>query len=183
MDRVRSVEVRPEFVLDETPAPQRLAPQAVALTVESRDLDIQDSSGRFVLLHDPDGVPEWEGNFRAVVFVRSAIESDLIGDSMIQEVSWSWLKEALDDVGAQYLQLGGTVTCNTGQSFGSMSDRPSEGFVEIRASWTPTSRDDNPVSHLMDRHVMAWLDLMVNAAGLLPIPRGIETVGSGKNRS
>lgn len=92
--RVRAVVVRPEFRLDEAPAPARLAPSALALTAESADPDSDRASGRFVLLHDPDGVEEWAGTFRAVVFVRAALEHDLIGDPLLSEVGWSWLVES-----------------------------------------------------------------------------------------
>jgi hypothetical protein len=174
--RVRAVTIRPEFRIDEAPAPQRLAPFAVALTVESTDEDDDLASGRFVLLHDPDGVDEWEGTFRAVVFVRAALEADLVSDPMLHEVGWSWLLEALEATGAQAVQIGGTVTRTAGQSFGSMSDRPSEGFVEIRASWTPTPSLSAPVEFEMDRHVQAWVELVSHAAGLPPIPSGITHV-------
>lgn len=172
LERLRTVGVRPEFRLDETPAPQRLAPFAAAIAAESTtEADI--ASGRFVLLHDPDGVDEWDGTYRAVVFVRAGLESDLLDDPMVHEVGWSWLIESLTDVGADVVQLGGTVTRSSGQSFGSMHERPSDGFVEIRASWTPVGPS---VEDTMDRHVQAWTRLLATAAGLPPIPDGVATV-------
>ena len=53
---LRSVQFRPEMCVEEGPAPQRLAPHAVALTAEFIEDDEELASGRFVLLHDPDGV-------------------------------------------------------------------------------------------------------------------------------
>ena len=54
--RQHRVRLRPEVRLTEVPAPQRIAPYAVALTadvVDPRDTDDDLASGRFVLLHDP----------------------------------------------------------------------------------------------------------------------------------
>lgn len=180
--QVRAVVVRPEFRLDEAPAPARLAPSALALTAESADPDSDRASGRFVLLHDPDGVEEWAGTFRAVVFVRAALEHDLIGDPLLSEVGWSWLVESLAGAGAESAEAGGTVTCSSGQSFGSMADRPTDGFVEIRASWTPIATDGSPVEFAMERHVEAWIDLLAHAAGLMPVPQGISQVSSPRSR-
>ena len=183
LTRVRSVRIRPEFRVDEAPAPARLAPFAFALTVESSNPDEDLVSGRFVLLHDPDGVDEWGGTFRSVVFVRAAVEPDVVSDPMLHEVGWSWLIDALDATGARAVQVGGTVTRTAGQSFGSMHDRPSEGFVEIRASWTPAAIDGRGVESDMDRHAQAWVELLSHAAGLTPIPRGVASLGTSRLRS
>lgn len=180
LTQVRSAGIRPEFRLDEAPAPQRLAPFAVALTAETVS-DDDAASGRFVLLHDPDGVDEWDGTFRAVVFVRAALEPDLVADPMLNDVGWSWVLEALEGAHASATQVGGTVTATSGRSFGSMSDRPSEGFIEIRGSWTPVA-EGSPADE-MDRHVRAWMELLAHAAGLAPLPVGVAHVGSARRRS
>ncbi len=174
--RVREARIRPEFRVDEAPAPQRLAPFALALTVESAIDDRDPLSGRFVLLHDPDGVGEWDGDFRAVVFARASLEPDLVSDPMLHDVGWTWLMEALAETGAHASQLGGTVTATAGQSFGSLSDRPRDGFVEIRASWTPYSVDGAPVHESMERHVEAWIELLRHATGLMPMAPGAQHV-------
>ncbi|MFM8894758.1 MAG: DUF3000 family protein, partial [Actinomycetales bacterium] len=65
---IQGLRPNPEFHMEEVPAPQRLAPDALALTAEVfHEGDEEAASGRFVLLHDPDGTDEWEGTFRAVV--------------------------------------------------------------------------------------------------------------------
>ena len=173
LERLRTVQVRPEFRLDETPAPQRLAPFAAAIAAESTGSEDL-ATGRFVLLHDPDGVDEWDGTYRAVVFVRASLERDVVDDPMVHEVGWSWLLDCLHEAGAEVTQLGGTVTRSSGQSFGSMHERPADGFVEIRASWTPIGPDR--VEESMDRHVAAWALLLSTAAGLPPLPEGVSTV-------
>ena len=179
--RIRTVTCRPEFELEEAPAPSRLAPFALAITADSTgEEDL--ASGRFVLLHDPDGVDEWEGTFRAVVFVRASLEADLIDDPLLHEVGWSWLTESLLSSECEYLQLGGTITRNAGRSFGTMSDRPTDGYLEMRASWTPTTIDGD-ISKYMDRHTRAWLRLLDHAAGLQPLPEDISHVMRSKTRA
>lgn len=179
VERMQSVRIRPEFRLDVTPAPQRLAPFAAALSAEPvTDADL--ASGRFVLLHDPDGVDEWEGTYRAVAFVRARLEVDLVDDPFVREVAWSWLTEAIAESGAEVTQLGGTVTRTSGQSFGTMHERPSDGHLEIRASWTPCG--PGPVAASMDRQVVAWTLLLATAAGLPPIPAGVTAVRPARSR-
>ena len=179
--RIRTVVARPEFLLQEAPSPSRLAPFALAITAESAgEQDL--ASGRFVLLHDPDGVDEWEGTFRAVVFVRAYLEADLIDDPLLHEVGWSWLIESLQSSSCTYGQLGGTITRNSGRSFGTMSDRPADGFLEIRASWTPLD-GSAPVAECMDRHTQAWLRLLDHAAGLQPVPENVPHLLGTRTRA
>ncbi|MBI1352612.1 MAG: DUF3000 family protein [Actinomycetales bacterium] len=183
LERVKSVRPRPEFVLDEAPAPQRLAPSAMALTAEMSDPDSEEASGRLVLLHDPDGVEEWNGSFRVVVFVRGLLESESTDDPLLHDVAWTWVTEALEANGCHPTQLGGTVTRTAGRSFGTMLERPADGFVEIRASWTP--REDPTTGEPLDDlagHVEAWLDLLAQAAGLPPVPRGVAQVDVRRRR-
>jgi len=182
--QLKEIDVRPEFAVDEAPAPQRLAPSAVALTAEMADPESDAASGRFVLLHDPDGVEEWCGSFRAVVFVRAALEQDLVDDPMLHDVGWSWVTEALAARGCRATQLGGTVTRTSGRSFGTMAERPSDGFVEIRASWTPVEAPDTgEVLDDLAQHASAWVDLLATAAGLPPLPHGVAHVGARRRRS
>ena len=183
LTQVKSAFVRPEFELDEAPAPQRLAPSAVALTVDMADPEDSSATGRFVLLHDPDGVDEWDGSFRAVVFACANLEADLVDDPMLHDVGWSWVTESITMVDAHVTQLGGTVTRSSGRSFGTMSERPSDGYVEIRASWTPI--EDGVTGAPIDDlsiHVTAWLDLLAHAAGLPPLPQGVTHVGTMRRR-
>lgn len=183
VEQLRTIEARPEFEIDETPAPQRLAPAAVAFTAEMSDPDSDLASGRFVLLHDPDGVEEWDGCFRCVIFVRAALEPDLLDDPLLHDVGWSWLCESLAARGCRTTQLGGTVTRSSGRSFGTMSERPADGYVEIRASWTPgEAPDTGEVLDDLGQHASAWVDLLGQAAGLAPVPQGVAHVGSRRRR-
>lgn len=181
--RLASVQVRPDFVLREAPAPQRLAPSTVAVTAEMADPESDLVSGRFVLLHDPDGVDEWEGSFRAVVFVRAELEADLLHDDLLHDVGWSWVTESLSLWGCHVSQLGGTVTRTAGRSFGTMVERPDEGFVEIRASWTPSEGPEGLLIDDFDAHASAWLDLMAMSAGLPPLPSDVGIVPHRRARA
>lgn len=168
---LRAVRLRPELTLDEGPAPQRLAPHAVALTSEFLEDDEELASGRFVLLHDPDGVDAWEGHFRAVIFIRAVLEPDLATDPLLTGVAWAWLLESLEDEAGPRVALGGTVTRVMSESFGSLGDRDVSGMVEIRASWTPTGEPED-----LGGEVRAWAGALAQAAGLLPLPPGVAAL-------
>lgn len=172
---LREVRFRPELSIEEAPAPQRLAPHAVALTAEFIEDDDELGSGRFVLLHDPDGVEAWEGTFRAVTFIKAILEPDLATDPMLTGVAWSWLLESLDAYAGPYTALGGTVTRVMSESFGSLGDRDVSGQVEIRASWTPTGDPD-----LVGGSAQAWGATLAQAAGLLPVPEGVAILTPGR---
>ena len=170
------VPIRPEFSIEQAPSPQRLAPHAFTLTADavtdgssaSVGAHVESASGRFVVLHDPDGVDEWEGNHRIVIFARCDVEPELLADPLIHEVAWSWVTEALDN--HEVAQVGGTVTVSSGTSFGSMAERPGDGLVEIRASWTPLDDD-------LTVHLSLWIEILATLAGLPPVPAGVATVG------
>ena len=169
LDALRSARLRPEIVLDEAPAPQRLAPHAVALTAEVMDMGGDEiGSGRLVLLHDPMGHEAWDATFRVVTFARANVENDLATDPLVHAVAWSWLIEALDHRNAEYTALGGTVTRVSSESFGALSDRGSEAQIEVRASWSPVG---TPAQ--IGAHVEAWGDLLATGAGLPPLPEGV----------
>ncbi len=164
---LRDARHRPEVIVDEVPAPQRLAPHALALTAEVLDDDGEETaSGRFVLLHDPQGQEAWDGSFRVVAFAKARLEPEMAADPMLTEVGWAWLEECLEAHGAVYRAPSGTVTRTASQAFGALEDRPMEGTVEVRASWTPVTTD-------LARHSRAWTDLVCAVAGLPPLPPGV----------
>lgn len=168
VERLRAARLRPEVVLEEVPAPQRIAPHAVAVSADVVSDDEELATGRFVLLYDPAGQEAWEGRFRAVTFVRATLEPELGADQMIGQIGWTWLEESLDSEGAAHVAPGGTVTRVVSESFGALSDRPVSVELEIRASWTPM--DD------VARHLQAWGSLMCTVAGLPPLPQGVATL-------
>lgn len=166
---LHSVRLRSEVVLDEAPAPQRLAPFAVAMTADVVVDDDELGTGRFVVLHDPDGHDSWDGTFRIVTFARATLEPDIATDPMVTEIGWAWLMDCLADHQAPYRAPSGTVTRESSQSFGSMADRPPTAALEVRASWTPDGTNLAP-------HLQAWADLLCTACGLPPVPPGVVSL-------
>lgn len=171
---LREASPRPEVVLDETPAPQRLAPYAVALSAEVRQGDDDLATGRLVVLHDPDGQDAWAGRTRVVGYVRAACEPEMANDPLLPAVGWSWLVEALQARGATFTAASGTVTRVASESFGALSGGPASAEVEIRASWSPL--DDE-----LGRHLEGFGDLLCQAGGLPPLPPGVATLKPRKS--
>jgi hypothetical protein len=171
---LRPVRLRAEIKLAEAPAPQRLAPFAIALTAEVVDSSGNDiATGRFVVLHDPAGQEAWLGSTRIVAYVRAELEPEMAADPFLAEVAWTWLSEALarraPDPPAR--AVGGTVTRVSSECFGTMSSRPLVAHVELRVSWTPDGDDLGP-------HLEAWGDVLASAAGLAPLPPGVAALPS-----
>ncbi len=161
---IRAISTRAELILEEIPAPQKLAPFAFAMTADTED---EIATARFVLLHDPAGQEGWAGSFRCVTFVRADVDNEMASDPIVASVGWSWLIEALETFNCGYLQPSGTVTRVASSSFGTLGEREDDSEIEVRASWTPTD-----ASAIAD-HVRAWLDLLERCAGLEPIPEGV----------
>lgn len=163
---------RPEVHLDEVPAPTRVAPFALALTAEINPTPEPETllgSGRFVVLHDPDGQPAWNGTFRVVVMARAHLEDEMGADPLLGEVGWAWLTDSLASAGAGYHSLSGTVTRVLSESFGGLALRDREVEIEVRASWTPNTTDLGP-------HLTAWLELACSTSGLEPLPEGVTAL-------
>jgi hypothetical protein len=163
---------RPELVIEDMPAPQRLAPYASAImaTVYRED-DSELGVGRLILLYDPEGQRGWEGDFRVVAYVRADLEPEIAADPLIGPVGWSWLTEALDQHEAGYRAASGTITRAVSESFGDKDEDPETTELELRASWSPTDGD-------MSGHINAWCDVLCLAAGLPPV--GVTSLpGSG----
>ena len=167
---LRSARLRTEITVEEAPAPQRLAPFAVALTADVVDDDDEElGTGRFVVLHDPDGHDTWNGTFRVVTFARATLEPDMAADPLVTEIGWAWLMDCLADQNAHFHAPSGTVTRESSQSFGSMADREPTAALEVRASWTPQDLD-------LGSHLAAWADLLCTACGLPPVPPGVVSL-------
>lgn len=165
IEKMHAVRPRPEIVLEEVAAPQRLAPYAHALGAgvrrEPDGSDLEVATGRLILLHDPAGHEAWQGGTRLVTYVTADLEADLAADPLLPGVGWSWLVDALEAHGADYCALGGTVTQTLSTRFGNLSGSPMAADVEIRASWSPRGDD-------LGAHVEAWCGLLAAAAGLPP---------------
>jgi hypothetical protein len=158
---LRSVVPRPEILLEDLPAPQRLAPYSHALGgIVSRDGE-EVATGRLVLLHDPAGHEAWGGTLRLVTYVTAELEPELAADPLLPAVGWSWLTDALAAYEAEHTAIGGTVTQTTSTRFGELAGPPSAADLEIRASWTPLTED-------VSAHLESWCALLASTAGLPP---------------
>ena len=157
---------RPGLHLQEVPAPKRLAPYAVAVSAEIGRNEEQVASGRFVVLHDPDGQEGWRGDTRVVAFVSADVEAEMAADPALAQVGWSWLTDSLLDRGARHRAAGGTVTRTVSCRFGQIEDGDEASEVEVRASWTPLADDDGVLD--LGVHLLAWCDLLCATAGLPP---------------
>ena len=164
---ILALKPRGEILLEAVPAPQKLAPHALAMTADVLE---DAATGRFVLLHDPAGQEGWGGNWRCVTFARAAIDLEMASDPLLPEIGWTWLLEALKKNDCEFTAPSGTVTRVASASFGALADREEDSEMEIRASWTPTD-GENLLSH-----VKAWLELLAMAAGLEPIPQGVSSI-------
>lgn len=170
---LRGARLRPEVVLEEVPAPGRIAPYSVALTGEvhpRRGGEVDElASGRFVVLHDPAGQDAWEGTLRVVTLLRAAVEDELAVDPLLSHAAWTWLEDALEESGVAYRALGGTVTRVISDTFGVLVERKGDVELELRASWTP--RDPE-----LGNHLEAWGTLLCTGAGLPPLPEGVTAL-------
>jgi hypothetical protein len=166
---LQRAQTRRDVRLVETPAPSRIAPYAVAIngTVLPEHLE---TTGRFVVLHDPAGQDAWDGTFRVIALVQAPADAEVGRDDMWADAAWSWLDEAL--AGVEYGQIGGTVTKVVSRSFGQLADKEDTVSVEMRVSWTPANANLEP-------HVVAWAELLAMCAGVPPAPEGITVLPGG----
>ena len=137
LDQLRAARLRPEIFCEEMPAPQRIAPYSAALTADVTIGGEEVGGGRLVLLYDPAGNDAWQGNFRCVAYARADIDPEMVTDPLLGAVGWTWLIEALEAHGAEFLAPSGTVTRVASESFGGMDGEPSSAEIEVRASWSP----------------------------------------------
>jgi hypothetical protein len=169
--QIRAIKPRVEILLEEVPAPQKLAPYSLAMTADVLE---DAATGRFVLLHDPDGQEGWSGKYRCVTFVRAAIDNEMAADPMLCNIGWTWLMESLKKNGCDFTAPSGTVTKVASASFGTLENLDEDSELEVRASWTPTSGAD------IASHVRAWVELLEMSAGLAPIPEGVTQLSRSR---
>ncbi len=174
VDAIATATWRPELLVEDIPAPQRIAPFSVALTADVLVGEEEVGNGRLVLLHDPAGNAAWEGTFRCVTFARADVDPEMVTDPLLARVGWSWLLDALEAHGAAYTAPSGTVTSVASESFGGMAENDPRAEVEVRASWTPLLADGDGLG----AHLAAWAELLCTTAGLPPLPAGVVPMPS-----
>jgi hypothetical protein len=180
---LREFTPRVEIILEEVPAPQKLAQYSFAFTADvSNGLlgegEDELASGRFVILHEPGGQDTWEGEFRCVTFMRATVDSEMHEDPLLPEVGWNWLLDSLQEADALYSAPSGTVTRVSSASFGKLSSRHDESEVEIRASWSPILT--SPIELIP--HVQAWCNFISEVAGLPPLQEGVTSLRTTRRR-
>lgn len=155
-----AVPARNQIELVELPAPEDLAPHAIAFAahVHSPDANADRGVGRFVLLADSAPQESWASNYRVIVFAKSSLESDIASDAHADQVAWSWLIEALGKNDCSYGALAGTVTKINSSGFGALEGEQNHAEIEIRASWSPTSTG-------FIAHLNAWQDFILGLSG------------------
>lgn len=180
---LRTIETRSEIILEEVPAPQKLATFAYSFSADVSNGQIGDdesqiASGRFVLLHEPGGQDTWEGEFRCVTFIRATVDEAMQEDPLLPEVGWNWLLDSLSQHGCTYAAPSGTVTRVSSASFGMLSPRNITSEIEIRASWSPI------VSHAHDiiKHIEGWCSVIAEISGLPPVVEGVSAITAAKRR-
>lgn len=182
VETLQAFKPRSEILLEEVPAPQKLAEFSFAFSADVSngllgDAEDEVASGRFVLLHEPGGQESWDGDFRCVTYIRADVDLMMQEDPLLPEVGWNWFLSSLDEAQCQYTAASGTVTRVASASFGKLSPRDDEAEMEIRASWTPLlSSSSKSVSDEMRSHIQAWCTLLAELAGLAPIPEGITAI-------
>ena len=177
---LRAARFRPQVLVEEMPAPQRIAPYSCALAADVTLDDEEVGGGRLVLLHDPDGQDAWEGTFRCVAYARAEVDPEQVRDEALAAVGWTWLVEALEAHGARLVAPSGTVTSVASESFGGLAPDGPTAQIEIRASWTPVGIGDAPPD--LTAHAEAWGDLLCAAAGMEPLPEGVSTLPSRRGQ-
>lgn len=174
---VRAETFRADIVVHEIPAPEGLAPYALALAAQVRPDTEGDSvygTGRLVLLHDPDEPAAWGGAWRIVAFAQAPLEPEIGTDPLLSDVAWSWLIDALESRGATYHAASGTATKTLSKGFGGLTDEGEGAQIELRASWTPVAP--------FPGHVKAWAELVGMLAGLPPGSEDIAVFGARKGK-
>jgi hypothetical protein len=183
IDHLRSITPRSEIILEEVPAPQKLAAYSFAFSADVSngllgEAEDELASGRFVLLHEPGGQDTWEGEFRCVTFVRADVDPVMQEDPLLPEVGWSWFLESITNAGCEFNAPSGTVTRVSSASFGKLSPRHDESEMEIRASWSPIVDDPQDLI----KHIEGWCNLIAEVSGLPPVPEGVSAITSAKRK-
>lgn len=169
---LRRAAIRPEVTLREIEAPPGLAPHAIALSADvcaghgPGEPGTELATGRFILLHDPDGSPVWRGTYRVVTFLRAELDPQMGNDQMLASVAWTWLVDALEEHRAPYTEAGGTATRVLSENFGTLMGATEHIDIELRASWTPLTSQ-------LTSHLEAWVDMVASFAGLPPLMEGV----------
>jgi len=170
LESLRLAQVPPSVTVEEVEAPRGVSQYSAA--IDSRTLLMADGesvgTGSFVILYDQEQISLWGSPFRLVAGVRAQIDEEASTDPYLGQITWARLPEELDRAGAGYSNVSGTVTRTLSESFGGIELTRAKAHVELRCSWSPTSEDLAP-------HMVAWLHLVSQMAGIRPF-KDVEVV-------
>jgi hypothetical protein len=159
---LQGLEVRPELEVTEIAAPAGLAAHAIAFNCDVKPseshtkLDL--GTGRLVLLWDQEPQESWGSRFRIIIFAKSPLETDIGSEDESTGISWLWLKDALEVLGASYSAEAGTTTRVISSGFGALANQSDHAELEMRASWSPSDTNIGP-------HILAWQNLICMMSG------------------
>ena len=128
------------------------------------------ATGRFILLHDPDGSAVWDGNFRIVTYIRAQLEAEMGNDEMLGSVAWTWLVEALENHQAALPQRR---RHRHAHPLGELRNPRRPARTPSTSSCAPPGRPPRPTSQA---HLEAWSDMVCTFAGLPPLPDGVSAL-------
>ena len=159
---LREASMREEITVTEIDAPGGLAAHAIAFNCDVRATNefqkIDLGTGRFVLLWDTEPQDSWGSRFRVIIFAKSPLETDIGSDDSSTGITWTWLKESLEHLDADYSAEAGTTTRVISSGFGALANQSDHAELELRASWSPV--DSN-----VGGHMMAWQNLICMMSG------------------
>jgi len=173
LQSLKKSHIRSEVQLTEAPAPSRIAPYAIAIDGEiassnsGDELASDTAQGTFVLLYDPQGQENWDGQFRIVTYLEVQVDRAEASDPMLPSVAWSWVTDAIEQ--HQVSGLSGTVSLVSSSSFGEQGEKASKSVLQIRASWSPSTEQIGP-------HLAMWAEMLAIAGGLERLPSAVESL-------
>lgn len=167
---LRGATAHPSLTVSEAPAPTRLSPFAAAVQVDAWSSDPEHPVGTstLVILYDPAQQENWGGPFRLVGHARVQIDADQSTDPLLGEAIWHTLAQNLDEAGAGFERLVGSVTREITETFGGLDLQASALNADLRCSWSPVSED-------LGEHLSGWNESLRQNCGLEP--GGISPLG------
>ncbi len=157
----RTVKLDGSVTAQEVPAPSRIAPWTAAIEVAATDGLGKHQLGKatLVVMYDPEQEDLWDGPFRLVGQARMQIDAEQSIDPVLGEAIWHTLADSLDEAGAGYGRLVGTVTRELSETFGGLELQGSALNAELRCSWSPVSSD-------LGEHLLGWSEALRQNCGI-----------------
>lgn len=160
---LREARLDSSLAVSEVAAPRSLAPWSAAVSVST----LEHLSGRplgtssFVLLCDPEQTDNWDSPLRLVGHARLQIDADQSTDPLLGEAIWQTVGDCLDQAGAGFSHMVGTVTRELSETFGGLELRGSSLAADLRCSWTPNSE-------YIGEQLEGWAEALRQNAGVEP---------------